>query len=341
MTPATEVAAPAPASAPPEDGQGGGRFSLGRLTSVAPANYIVYVTFVLIFVIFAITLGDRGFLNEFNLVNILRQAAPIAIMSVALVFVLTAGEIDLSVGSVVGLSALVTAVLVRDHGVVAGVLGGLGSGIAIGLFNGFVVTKIRIPSFLVTLAMLEFVAGLGRTVTDLAPVGVTNQTYSDIFGGGHLLGMSTLLLWAGLIGLVGAIVYYNTRFGAHVRATGDNRTAAATSGIKTNRVRIAVLVMSSSAAAFAGMLYAGRLEAARYTFGETDLLPVIAAAIIGGTSLFGGRGSIPGALVGALLLAMLNNGLILFGLSVAEQRMALGLILLAAVALSLRERKES
>jgi ribose transport system permease protein len=325
----------------PSASEPGEKPSTSRHKAVLEGNYIVYLTFALIFVFFAITLGDRGFLNSYNLLNILRQAAPIAIMAVALVFVLTAGEIDLSVGSVVGLSALVTAVMLRDYGLVAAVLAGLGCGVAIGLFNGIVVTKVRIPSFLVTLAMLEFVAGLGRTITDLEPIGVTNKTYSGIFGGGDLAGVSTLLIWAAIVGLAGAMVFYNTRFGAHVRATGDNRTAAATAGIKTDRVRIGVLVLSATAAAFAGMLYAGRLEAARYTLGETDLLPVIAAAIIGGTSLFGGRGSIPGALVGALLLAMLNNGLILFGLSVAQQRMALGLILLIAVALSLRERKES
>jgi ribose transport system permease protein len=339
VTPVTEAPATEPQATAASAGPEGS--SLGRAAAFLQGNYVVYLTFVLIFVFFAIFLGDRGFLNSFNLLNILRQAAPIAIMAVALVFVLTAGEIDLSVGSVVGLSALITAVTLRDHGLVAAVLAGLGTGVAIGVFNGLVVTKVRIPSFLVTLAMLEFVAGLARTVTDLEPIGITNHTYTDNFGGGDVAGVSTVLVWAAIVGLAGAMVFYNTRFGAHVRATGDNRTAAATSGIKTDRVRIGVLVLSSTAAAFAGMLYAGRLQAARYTLGETDLLPVIAAAIIGGTSLFGGRGSIPGALVGALLLAMLNNGLILFGLSVAQQRMALGLILLLAVALSLRERKEA
>ncbi len=302
--------------------------------------YIVYVTFAVIFLAFAILLGDEGFLNEFNLQNILRQAAPIAIMAVAFVFVLSAGEIDLSIGSVVALSALVSSVVLRDYGFVLGVLAGLGTGVAIGLFNGLVVTQIRIPSFLVTLATLEIVAGLARTITDLEPIAVTNETFVNVFGGGDLGPVSTLFIWAAVVIAAAAAFYYNKPFGAHVRATGDSRTAAMTSGIKTNRVRVAVLVVSATSAALAGMLYAGRLEGARYTLGENDLLPVIAAAIIGGTSLFGGRGSIVGAVVGALLLATLNNGLILYGLSVSEQRIALGAILLFAVALSLRERKE-
>jgi ribose transport system permease protein len=311
-----------------------------RLRAFEWQSYIVYVTFVVIFVAFAIMLADEGFLNHFNLLNILRQTAPIAIMAVAFVFVLSAGEIDLSIGSVVALSALVSAVVLRDHGLVLGILAGLGTGVAIGLFNGLAVTQIRIPSFLVTLATLEIVAGLARTITDLEPVAVTNRTFINVFGGGDVGPVSTLFIWAGVVVFAAAVAYQHMRFGAHVRATGDSRTAAMTSGIKTDRVRIGVLVVSATAASLAGMLYAGRLEGARYTLGENDLLPVIAAAIIGGTSLFGGRGSILGALVGALLLATLNNGLILYGLSVSEQRIALGAILLFAVALSLRERKE-
>ncbi len=313
---------------------------IARLRGLEWHSYIVYVTFLLIFAAFAILLSDQGFLNEYNLLNILRQAAPIAIMAAAFVFVLSAGEIDLSIGSVVALSALVSAVVLRDYGFVLGALAGLGTGVAVGLFNGLVVTRIRIPSFLVTLATLEIVAGLARTITDLEPVAVTNEAFVNVFGGGDVGPISTLFVWAAVVVGGAAVLYYNKRFGAHVRATGDNRTAAMTSGINVNRVRVTALVASGTAAALAGMLYAGRLEGARYTLGENTLLPVIAAAIIGGTSLFGGRGSIPGALVGAVLLATLNNGLILYGLTVAEQRLALGAILLIAVALSLRERKE-
>jgi ribose transport system permease protein len=315
--------------------------AVARVRELAVGDYLAYLTLVLVFVFFAVTLEDRGFLDSFNLLNILRQTVPIAIMAIAIVFVLSAGEIDLSIGSVIALAALVTAVAVRDAGPVLGVLAGLGTGVAVGVFNGFVVTKIRVPSFLVTLATLELVAGLARTVTDLEAIPLRDSGFISMFGGGEVLGVDTLFLW-GIGGTVlAAFLYYGTRFGAHVRATGDNRAAAITSGIRTDRVRIAVFAMSGAAAAIAGMLYAGRLEGARYTLGENDLLLVYAAAIVGGTSLFGGRGSIVGAVVGALLLTMLNNGLILFGLNVAEQRIALGVILLLAIALSMRERRPS
>lgn len=314
------------------------RVRFAKLGDQALGNYLVYVTLLLVFVFFAVALHDRGFLDTFNLLNILRQAVPISIMAMAIVFVLSVGEIDLSIASVIALAALVSAVVVRDHGLVLGILAGLASGVGIGLVNGVMVTKVKVPSFLVTLATLELVAGLARSITDLGSVPIAQTTYVSIFGGGKILTVDSLFLWGiGVIALA-AFVYYGTRFGAHVRATGDNRAAAITSGIRTDRVRIAVFVISSTAAAIAGMLYAGRLEGARYTLGENDLLLVYAAAIIGGTSLFGGRGSIIGAVVGALLLTMLNNGLILFGLSVAEQRIALGAILLVAVALSTRQK---
>jgi len=317
------------------------RARVAKAGDLVAGDGLAYVTLVVVFAFFAVTLQDRGFLDSFNLLNILRHTVPIAIMAIAIVFVLSAGEIDLSIGSMIGLAALVTAVVLRDAGLVLGLLAGIGTGVAVGVFNGLVVTKIRVPSFLVTLAMLELVAGLSRTITDLQAVPVTSSTYISVFGGGEVWGVDTLFLW-GIAGTVlAAFLYYGMRFGAHVRATGDNRAAATTSGIRTDRVRIAVFAMSGAAAAIAGMLYAGGLEGARYTLGENDLLLVYAAAIIGGTSLFGGRGSIVGAVVGALLLSMLNNGLILYGLDVAEQRIALGAILLLAVALSMRERRQS
>ena len=141
--------------------------------------------------------------------------------------------------------------------------------------------------------------------------------------------------------LVSHVVYRKTTFGRELLATGGNRVAARYSGIDTRRIRVASLVICSFMAALAGLLYVGRLHSARYTLGETDLLTVIAAAVIGGTSMSGGRGSMVGALVGSLVMGVLNNGLILMGLSVTEQMIARGVIIIVAVALSLREAPEA
>jgi len=306
----------------------------------AVSKLAVYPSVVVIFGVFALTLADRGFLTSVNLLNIATQAAPIAIMAVGAVFVLSAGEIDLSIGAIVAVAALATASVLQDYGLVLGLAAGLGVGLGVGFLNGALVTRLRVPSFLVTLAMMEIAIGLSRMIRDLQSISVTNVAYLRWFGSGEIGGVSGVVVWAGAVALVGLVVYGHTRFGAHVRAVGDSRRAAASGGINVTRVRIAVFMISGATAALAGVLYAGRLQAAQYTLGANDLFTVIAAVIIGGTSLFGGRGSVPGAVMGALLLAMLNNGLILFGLSVAEQTVALGLIILAAVVIGLREQRD-
>jgi ribose transport system permease protein len=309
-----------------------------RLRELDPRAYVVYVAFLLILVFFAITLSDDGFLSSDNLLNIVKQTAPISIMAVATVFVLSAGEIDLSIGSVVAFSALVAAVVLRDVGLVAGIAAGLGTGVAVGLVNGVFVTLLRLPSFLVTLATMGLVSGLARAITDLESVAVTDQTFANVFGTGDVGPISSLILWTLGAVAVGHFFYRHRRFGAHVLATGDNAAAARVTGIRVDRVKLAVLVLSATTAALAGLLYAGRLQGANYNLGSSDLLLVIAAVVIGGTRLFGGSGSVVGALVGSLILGMLNNGLILSGLSASEQLIAQGVLLLLAISLTLRER---
>lgn len=307
------------------------------LSALQLRNAIVYLAFIAILIFFSIVLRDRGFLTASNLLNIIRQTAPVTVMAVGMTFTLSAGEIDLSIGSTVALSALVAALLLRDWGFLPGVLGGMAVGTAVGLVNGFFTVKVRIPSFLVTLGSLGIVSGLARSLTDLQSVPVRHDTFISIFGGGSLGPVSTLAIWTLLAMIIGHLVLHNLRFGRHVLATGGERQTARYVGISTDRIRIAVLVISAASASLAGLLYTGRLAGARYTLGEADLLTVIAAVIIGGTSLFGGRGSVVGAVFGSIIMGMLNNGLILMGLDVAEQMIARGIIIILAVALSLRE----
>lgn len=311
---------------------------LSTLKGIDPAQYVVYVGFLLIFAAFAVVLRDDGFLTTNNLVNIVQQTAPITIMAIGMVFVLTAGEIDLSIGSVVAIAALIAAVVMRSAPWPVAVAAGLGAGAAIGMVNGLLVAYVRLPSFLVTLASMGLLAGVGRWLTNLQSVPIVDDSYTAIFGAGALFGVPSLIVWTLVGTAVGHFVFRETPFGAHVLATGDNPRAARAAGIKVDRLRLGVLVLSSTLAALAGLLYAGRLHGARYTLGETDLLTVIAAVIVGGTRLNGGSGTIIGALIGSLMMGMLNNGLILMGLSVAEQMMVRGLIILAAVALTLREK---
>jgi ribose transport system permease protein len=302
-----------------------------------PSAYVVYVGFLLIFAVFAVVLWDDGFLTTSNLLNIVQQTAPVTIMAIGMVYVLTAGEIDLSIGSVVAVSALLAAVVMRGHHWTLGVLAGLGAGVAIGLVNGALVAYGRLPSFLVTLATMGLLAGVARWMTNLQSVPVTDAAFTGLFGSGSLFGIPSLVIWTVLAVAIGHYVYRETSFGAHVLATGDNPRAARAAGIKVDRLRLKILVLGSTCAALAGLLYLGRIQGARYTLGETDLLTVIAAVIVGGTRLNGGTGTVVGALVGSLLMGILNNGLILMGLAVSQQLIVRGLIILVAVALTLRE----
>lgn len=295
---------------------------------------IIYIGFIAIFLIFALTLNDRGFLNPNNLLNIVRQTAMIAVMAIAMTFVLSAGEIDLSVGAVAGLASVTVALAISLAGPFAGILAGLATGIAVGVFNGWLTTKIGIPSFLTTLAMMGIAKGLAMWVSGTAAVPILSQSYVWWFGGGSIGPIPVLLFWILILGAVAHVGLRRTGFGRRVLATGGGEQAASYSGIYTARIKFRVLVISATAAALAGMLYAGRLQSGRFQLGEGDELSVIAAAVLGGTSLFGGKGTIIGTLVGAMMIGLINNGLILMGLEFSQQLIARGGIIILAVALS-------
>ena len=307
------------------------------LKDADPSRYVIYVGFLAIFVVFSIVLRDDGFATPSNLLNIVQQTAPVTVMAVGMVFVLTAGEIDLSIGSIVAIAALLAAVVLRDWPWPVGVAAGLGAGALIGALNGAMIAYGRLPSFLVTLATMGVFAGVGRRMTNLRSIPIENDAYNALFGAGSLFGVPSLMLWTVAAIGIGWFVFRETRFGAHIHATGDNARAARAAGIKVLRLRFGVFLLSGMLAALAGLLYAGRLHGARYTLGEGDLLTVIAAVIVGGTRLNGGSGSMVGALIGSLLMGMLNNGLILMGFEPSDQMIARGLIILIAVALTLRE----
>jgi ribose transport system permease protein len=301
---------------------------------------LVLAAFLVLFALFAVVLRNDGFITEANLLNIVRQTAPVTVMAVAVVFVLSAGELDLSIGSVVALSAVVTAKTLQSESVALAVAAGLGVGIGVGVVNGLFVTLLRLPSFLVTLASLGAVAGLARTVSDLQSIAATNDGFIAVFGFGDVGPIPGLAFWAVGAVALGHYALRHTRFGAHVLATGDDAGAARAAGIRVDRVRFAVLLLSAVSAALAGILYTGRLQGATHTLGEQDLLVVIAAVVIGGTRLFGGEGTVIGAMLGALILGTLANGLILWGFSSSEQLIAQGVLLLIAISLTLGRPRE-
>jgi ribose transport system permease protein len=300
-------------------------------------RYIIYIGFVVVFVAFAATLGNQGFLSSNNLLNIFRQAATISVIAVGMTFVISCAEIDLSVGSVAGLASVCTAMVIPHWGIGGGILAGLAVGVVVGSINGALVSMLNIPSFLVTLGMMGMAAGVAQWITNSAPQPILDDTFNLVFGSGNFGPIPGLIVWMAVFVAVGAVVLAKTRFGRQVLATGGNRTAAEFSGIRTRRIKFEVLLLASVVASVAGMLYAGRLQSGRFQWGAGDELSAIAAVILGGTSLFGGSGTVIGTLFGSLMISLINNGLILAGLETSQQQVVRGAIIILAVALGRRK----
>lgn len=299
-------------------------------------QYVVYIGFVILFLFFAVTQYSAGFLTPTNLLNIIRQTAIISVMAVAMTFVIASGEIDLSVGSVAGLASVATALIIARFGLIPGILAGLLTGAIVGLINGLLRTRIGIPSFLVTLGMGLICTGVAMWITDTAPVPILSDIYNNIFGSGQIGPIPSLFVWTLIFLVVGHIVFRKTPYGRQVLATGGNEAAARFTGVRTLNIKLLALTVMSTVAALAGMLYAGRLHSGRFQWGAGDELSVIAAVILGGTSLAGGTGSIIGAVMGSLLIGLINNGLILAGLELSQQYIVRGAIIILAVALARR-----
>ncbi len=311
-----------------------------KLKQIQWQDHVIYFIFSGIIILFSVLLFDKGFLTGNNLMNIARQSAMISIMAIGMTFVLAAEEIDLSFGAVVALSAIVTAMTLQaTDSIILCVLAGLAVGLVVGTVNGLLVSKVGIPSFLVTLGMAAIILGVARWISQLQSIPVNNDTFTFIFGSGDIGPISVLFLWMILATIIGHIVLKKTPFGRKVLATGGNKVSALYSGINVSKIKLSVMIINAMLAAFAGILYAGRLHSARYSLGESEVMIVIAAVIIGGTSMFGGKGSVIGSVIGALIMGVLNNGLILMGLSVDQQMIFRGLIIIVAVSLTMREKR--
>lgn len=295
---------------------------------------MVYIIFLVVLSLFAIFIG-RSFFSLNNILNIIRQTAVVSMIAVTMTFVIAIGEIDLSVGSTIGLSGLMAALVLQStDNIPLAILAALAVGLVVGLINGLLIVALNLPSFLVTLGMQMVLVGTSMWITNTTAIPIGNTTFTFIFGGGSIGKLPLLLLWVLITGAVGYIVLDRTPYGKKVLAVGGNATSARYSGINVKKVVVYVFVYSSLMAALGGMLYAGRMSSGRYTFGDGLELDAIASVILGGTSMAGGNGSIVGAIIGSLLIGTINNGLMFFGLSTAQQTVAKGAIIILSVALS-------
>ena len=298
------------------------------------SKYIVYIIFVLCLIIFGIWLKG-SFFSLSNLLNITRQAGAVSVMAIGMVFVIGLGHIDLSIGSVVAVSSLITAYILRDTGnPVLAVIVAIGFGAIVGLFNGLCVTTIGMPAFLTTLGSQAILTGIAMWISATKAVPITHKGFLFWFGSGTIGQVPILLLWAVGATVIGYIVLNNTSYGRKILATGGNATSAKYSGVRVNKITVLAFIYNGCLAAIAGTLYAGRAHSARWDFGSGVEMNVIAAVVLGGTAMSGGAGSAIGALIGSFLIMMIDNGLVIGGLGVAQQTFMRGIIIILAVALS-------
>ncbi len=325
-------------AAPPDDR---GPTPLDRLKSVVAAREAGLAGVVILLVIF-LSWRSPYFLTEGNLVVVGRQASLALIIAVGLTFVIVAGGIDLSVGSTVALVSILTGefmVTMSMNPVLAAALALL-CGLGVGLVNGVLVATWAIPSFVVTLGMLAVARGLalgitqGQTLSGLPPEFL-------VLGQGSMAGVPIPVWIAAVVAVVAHLVLTRTRFGRNVFFIGSNEEAATLSGIRVRRTKILIFTIAAGLAALEAIIETARLSVGQPSAGNGYELVAIGAVVIGGASLFGGEGSILGTALGTMLLALIQNGLILLGISAYWQQVFSGVIIVAAVALNMWRQQRS
>lgn len=313
-------------------------FDLSRFTK----KYMMEL--ILTFIVLILVLSAPGFFTLKNILNIFRNVALAGVISFGMTMTIIGGEIDLSVGSSIALSAVITAtitgalsgagIMSMESAVWVGMLCALLVGLGIGLVNGVIRTRYNIPSFIITLAMLNVTYGSAALISKGFPVTTLPDWYNWI-GAGQLFGLFPVpAVWL-LMAFAAVYVIMNlTRFGREVYAVGGNPEAARLSGINVSFIKIVILVAVQVLAAFSGIILSAQVMSGSSTFGRGYEMDVISAVIIGGTSLNGGIGKVWGTMIGIVFLGVINNGMTLFGVGDFEKYIVRGLLILFAVLLN-------
>lgn len=310
------------------------RSARARLSESVSAHFgvvSIFVVFLVLYVFFSVT--TTSFLTVDNLVNVGRQIAPTIVVGTLMTFVITTGAIDLSVGSVVGLSAALIGLLARSGDPLVAFLVPLGVGATVGFANGWLTAYSRLQSFIVTLAALTAVRGLALLLTQ----GYSTPIEVDwilAIGQAQFLGVFVATWIAVGVAIAGWYVLSQTRYGRYVVAVGSNAESLRRSGVDIRRVQLIAFVATSVIASFAGIMVAARLASGSSNSGTGFELEVITAVVLGGTSLLGGRGSIVGTVLGAMTLGIIANGLVLLHFDVYWVPIIQGAILVIAIFLN-------
>ncbi|MEI8275569.1 MAG: ABC transporter permease [Hyphomicrobiales bacterium] len=312
-----------------------------KLTVSRDLTDVAYRLLAVALICIALSLVSDAFLTANNLLNVLRQASLVFFMASGLTLVILTGKIDLSIGATVGLSACVAATVIKSTGSPwLGAAAAIGVGSIVGLGNGLMVTKLRIPSFIATYGMLW--VAQGATYYYMSGQSVYGfPTGFRALGSGYLFGIPIPIYLMVAFLVIGYFFTKRTTYGQQIYAIGANTVAARLSGIPVNSRLNLVFVLSGAMAGLASLIYLARLNSAEGDIGETLTLPTIAAVVIGGTSLFGGVGSLFGTFIGGLILTLILNGMNLLNLNANWQPLVTGLIVLLAVWLDMKTRSKT
>lgn len=287
----------------------------------------------LIILVIVITALNSSFIAPSNIFNLLRQVSINGLIAFGMTFVILTGGIDLSVGSILALSSALTALMITSgvDPILALLIGAL-IGAILGAVNGILITFGKMAPFIATLATMTIFRGLTLVVTDGNPItNLGDNVLFQMFGKGYLLGIPVPAITMLVVFLILYFILHKTVFGKNTYAIGGNEKAAFISGIKVNKVKILIYSISGLMASIAGAILTSRLNSAQPTAGTSYELDAIAAVVLGGTSLTGGKGRIFGTLIGVLIIGVLNNGLNLLGVSSFYQQVIKGVVILIAV----------
>lgn len=304
------------------------------------ATYGTAIAALCLFTFFAIAADN--FINPTNLVNVLKQVSFLAILGIGFSLAFTVAELDLSFAAVCSLCAVVAGGLIfHKFSAVLAVAAAIAVGLCAGMLNGLLVTRLRIPSLIATLAMASVATGLGFAITGgVAFVGRWDPAFLAL-GRGSVLGVPALILWTAAVAILVQLVLTQTRLGLHLVFTGEADEAARLAGVKVKRMKVAGLAFSGLCAGLVGVLLAATLNSAAPDIAKDYLLTSIAAVLLGMTMFEPGRCNVPGTLVGAATIGMLGNGLVLMGAAYYVQDIMLGIIIIASVALSASALKKA
>lgn len=294
----------------------------------------------LILLFIVITVLNPSFMEPNNILNLLRQTSINALIAFGMTFIILTGGIDLSVGSILALSsALMAGMMVSGLDPILAILVGVLLGTIMGVINGILISKGKMAPFIVTLATMTIFRGLTLVYTDGKPItGIGDSLMFQLFGRGYFFGIPVPAVVMVIAFVILWFLLHKTSFGRKTYAIGGNEKASLISGIKVDRVKIAIYGLAGTMAALAGAILTSRLNSAQPTAGQSYEMDAIAAVVLGGTSLSGGKGRMFGTLVGVLIIGTLNNGMNLLGVSSFYQQVVKGAVILVAVLL---DRKKS